>query len=158
MFYRWIFYASSALEYNSVNINRILSKNSWRRSFWIIFVSFSSLPFLINKFYFWYSLVFIATRTTTTFLAAASIQRNARFPFTVLRTIPSEGWNGEIQRFFNQIKSESTALSGMEFFFLTKRLLFGLLGALITFELVLLQFNSSDVDWESLVNCDNFKV
>lgn len=73
--------------------------------------------------------------------------------FKVFRSIPSEGWNEELQRFFNQLRTETNSLSGLDFFFVTKGLLLAITGALITYELVLLQFHASDIDWENLVNC-----
>lgn len=84
---------------------------------------------------------------------ASKIQENARWPLQAFRSIPSEGWNEELQRFFEQIKTSSNALSGLEFFCLTKRLLFGLFGALVTYEIVLLQFKPEDFDWKHFVDC-----
>ena len=119
----------------------------------------SSRPVFINKLYFWYSLTFIACRTITLVLFASKIQENARYPIQIFRTIPTEGWNEELQRFFDQIKTTSNALSGLEFFLLTRKLLFGLIGTLITYELVLLQFKSEDTGWDFLENCEEpFKL
>lgn len=114
----------------------------------------SSHPFFINELYFWFSLVFLTGKTVTLILIASNIQSKARFPIEVFRSIPSEGWNEELQRFFYQIKSTSNALSALDFFFLTRKLLFSLLGALVTYELVLLQFKSEKIDWESLAKCN----
>jgi gustatory receptor len=98
-------------------------------------------------------------RAATTILMSSNIQRAARYPLEIFRTIPSEGWNEELERFFNQIKSHTNALSGLGFFSLTRKLQFGLGGALLTYELVLLQFNGSSVDWSQLVDCDEaFKM
>lgn len=108
----------------------------------------------MNKVYFWYSLLFIASRTSATNLIASRIQISSKAPFAVFRTIPSEGWNEELQRFFNELKAETNALSGLGFFIVTRMLLLASAAAIITYLLVLLQFNSSDVDWEHLVNCE----
>jgi gustatory receptor len=107
----------------------------------------------MNKLYFWYSLIFLGARTTATILIGSTVQHNARRPFEVFRTIPSEGWNEELQRFFNQIKTETNAITGFEFFFVTKKLLFAMVGALLIYELVLLQFSTDDIDWDHLVDC-----
>jgi gustatory receptor len=72
----------------------------------------------------------------------------------VFRTIPSEGFCEELQRFFNQIREEPNALSAMDFFFVTKKMFLALIGSLMTYELVLLQFDGSAVDWDHLVDCE----
>lgn len=90
---------------------------------------------------------------------ASQIQREARYPLEVFRTLPTQGWSEELQRFFDQIKSGANALSGMDFFIVTRKLLFAMAGTLITYELVLLQFNSTEIDKEHLVNCNKtFKL
>lgn len=114
---------------------------------------FSSLPFFINKLYFWYSLVFLAARSTATILIASAVQLEARRPLELFRTIPSEGWNEELQRFFNHIKTETTALSGLDLFTMTRKLMLTLIGSLLVYEIVLLQFSSEDIDWDNLVDC-----
>lgn len=88
-----------------------------------------------------------------TCLIGSYVQDNARYPFEILRSVPSENWSEELQRFFNQLK-DLNAISAMDFFFLCKKMLIGLTGALITYELVLLQFNSEEVDWDRLVDCN----
>lgn len=78
---------------------------------------------------------------------------NSRRPLEVFRTIPTEGWNEELQRFFHQIKTETYALSGMDFYFVTKSMLLKVIGALLTYEVVLLQFSSVAVNWTDSVDC-----
>lgn len=85
---------------------------------------------------------------------ASKIERNARKPLDIIRTIPSEGWNQELERLFYQIRIESYTLSGMHFFHINKRLLSGLAGALITYELVLLQFHKKDEIEDSVIDCE----
>jgi gustatory receptor len=96
------------------------------------------------------------TRGSATILIANTIHSSSRRPFEVFRTIPSEGWNEEIQRLFNQIKTETYALSGLNLYFVTKNMLLVMAGALVTYELVLLQFNGKVVDLETFIDCDNF--
>lgn len=115
---------------------------------------YSSLPFFMNKLYFYYSMIFIASRASATVLIASRIQSSSKYPLEVFRTLPTEGWNEELQRFLEQIKNQESALSAMGFFLVNKKLLFAASGALITYELVLLQFNGSEVDWDKLVDCN----
>lgn len=114
---------------------------------------FSSLPFFINKFYFWYSLIFLAARSAATIMIASAVQLEARRSLEIFRSIPSEGWNDELQRFFSQIKTQTTALSGLELFSVTRKLLLTMIGYLLVFEIVLLQFRTKDIDWDTLVDC-----
>jgi gustatory receptor len=87
------------------------------------------------------------------FLLASSIFEKSRKPLRIIRSVPNEGWCQEIERFADQIKIEVNALSGMNFFYLTRKVLFGLGGTILTYELVLLQFNNKEAEIDALVNC-----
>jgi gustatory receptor len=116
--------------------------------------NFSSLPFLISKIYFWFSFLFLVARTSVTILVGAQVYESARRPYKVLRAVPSEMWSEELQRFFDQIKLETNALSGKNFFFVQRRLLFSMACALLTYELVLLQFSDDgDGNVHDAINC-----
>lgn len=114
----------------------------------------SPLPFVLSKIYFWVSLLFLIARTSATILFGAQVYESARRPLEVIRSVPSEMWCEELQRFFEQIKLETNALSGRNFFYIKRNLLFSMAGALITYELVLLQFEKSEVTW---IDCTNDK-
>jgi gustatory receptor len=91
---------------------------------------------------------------------AASIHDASNFPLEVLKAVPYEGWCVEIQRFIDQIRSQTMAFSGYKFFYLTRQtilavseqnFLYGfesdasviqMLTTIVTYELVLLQFDS----------------
>ncbi|CAO1403359.1 unnamed protein product [Diamesa serratosioi] len=98
-------------------------------------------PFPINTFYFFYSLIFLIGRSSTLFLMAASINDESKRPIKVLRTIPPEGWHSETERFCHQVQTEKIALSGRKFFHLTRNIIISIAGTIITYELVLLQFD-----------------
>jgi hypothetical protein len=117
---------------------------------------FSSLPLLSSKIYFWYSLLFLVFRAGATILIANTVHSNSRGPLKVFRAVPSESWNEELQRFFNQMKAETFAMSGLEFYFVTKKMLLAVIGALLTYEFVLLQFHGEKVDLENFINCEEF--
>ncbi|XP_070498772.1 gustatory receptor for sugar taste 64a-like [Chironomus tepperi] len=103
------------------------------------------LPFLANKIYFWYSTVFLICRTSAMFLTSASINDESIKPLSVFRSIPSEGWTQEVQRFCNQIQNNGVALSGKHFFFLTRSIVISIAGTILTYELVLLQFDGEKI-------------
>lgn len=107
----------------------------------------------MSKIYFWYSLLFLIARTSATILFGAQVYENARRPLEVIRSVPSEMWCEEVQRFFEQIKIETNALSGRNFFIIRRNLLFSIAGALVTYELVLLQFEKAEFTWEDLIDC-----
>ena len=107
---------------------------------------FRTLPYIINKVYFWYSFIFLIFRTTATFMYASFIVENSRKPLRIFRTIPTEGWSEELQRFSNQIKSDCGGISGNKLFYVSRHMMFRFAGALIMYELVLFQFEEAEVN------------
>ena len=99
------------------------------------------------------------------FLFASKIHDESRGPLKVLRSIPSMGWYTEVQktttllllvqlknnnliyfqteRFCQQIHNEKVALTGRKFFYLTRTLLISIFSCVVTYELVLLQFDGN---------------
>jgi gustatory receptor len=114
------------------------------------------VPFVISKIYFWFSFLFLVARTSVTILFEAQVYESARRPYKVLRTVSAELWCEELQRFFDQIKLETNALSGKNFFFIQRRLLFSMACALLTYELVLLQFDDGDPNVQDKIDCHFF--
>lgn len=102
-------------------------------------------PFAVNVFYFWYSLIFLIARTSTLFFIASSIHDESKLPLKVLRTIPNEGWFNETQRFSQQVQNDCVALSGKKFFFITRGIIITIAGTIVTYELVLLQFDADKI-------------
>jgi gustatory receptor len=98
-------------------------------------------------------MLFLMARMSATFVFSSLINENARGPLEVFRSIPSEGWGEELQRFFDQIKNETNCFGGKRLFYITRTVLFKLTGILITYELVLLQFDVADDDLNHLVDC-----
>jgi gustatory receptor len=73
---------------------------------------------------------------------AARIHDESNYPLDVLKSVPYEGWCIEVQRWIDQIRSQTMALSGYKFFYLTRKSILAMLATIITYELVLLQFDS----------------
>ncbi|XP_063709343.1 gustatory receptor for sugar taste 64a-like [Culicoides brevitarsis] len=101
------------------------------------------LPYMINSIYFWFSLFFLIFRTCAVFLSAAEINEQAEGPLEIIRHLPNSVWNVDIERLADQIRTQTIALSGMKFFFMTRRLLFGMIGTIITYEIVMMQNDQS---------------
>ncbi|XP_018783856.1 PREDICTED: gustatory receptor for sugar taste 64a [Bactrocera latifrons] len=102
---------------------------------------FNKLRWPINYVYFWFSLLFLIGRTAFVFLTAASINDEAKDALGVLRRVSAKTWCVEVERLIFQMATTTVALSGKKFYFLTRRLLFGMAGTIVTYELVLLQFD-----------------
>lgn len=80
-------------------------------------------------------------RTFAVSFLAAQVDDASRKPIAILRTIPSHTWNEETKRFLGDILSKRVALSGMEFFYVTRQFILSVTGTIITYELFLMQFN-----------------
>ncbi|XP_063705920.1 gustatory receptor for sugar taste 64a-like [Culicoides brevitarsis] len=112
----------------------------------------TKLPYTINYVYYWASLTFLILRTAAVFLFAAEVNEQAVKPLELLRRLPNSMWNVDVERLADQIRCETIALSGMRFYFLTRRLLFGMMGTIITYEIVLMQFGQQKAN-EYKINC-----
>lgn len=69
------------------------------------------------------------------FFIASTINDESGKPLKVLRTIPTNGWFPETQRLSQQIQSESIAMSGKKFFYITRGIIISIAGTVITYEL-----------------------
>ncbi|XP_058448775.1 gustatory receptor for sugar taste 64a-like [Malaya genurostris] len=92
---------------------------------------------LINH---WYALVYLVLKMTLVLYSAAMINETSRAPLNICTKVPNAGWCLELDRFINQLRTEQVALSGMGFFYLTKRTMLGMAGTVVTYELVMLKF------------------
>lgn len=81
------------------------------------------MPSFMNKLYFWFSLAFLITRTVAVSLFASYIHDESKKPIHVLRAIPRYSWCKEAFRFSEEVVNETVALSGLKFFFLTRKLI-----------------------------------
>ncbi|EDW73451.1 uncharacterized protein Dwil_GK17552 [Drosophila willistoni] len=102
---------------------------------------FNKLRWPINYVYFWYSLLYLIGRCAFVFLTAAAINDESKSALGILRRVSTRSWCVEVERLIFQMTTQTVALSGKKFYFLTRRLLFGMAGTIVTYELVLLQFD-----------------
>ncbi|XP_034481335.1 gustatory receptor for sugar taste 64a [Drosophila innubila] len=102
---------------------------------------FNKLRWPISYVYFWYSTLYLVGRTACVFLTAATINDESKSALGVLRRVSNRNWCVEVERLIFQMSTQTVALSGKKFYFLTRRLLFGMAGTIVTYELVLLQFD-----------------
>lgn len=73
--------------------------------------------------YFWFSIVFQILRAIAVSLSAAYIHDESKEAINILYTVPSHSWNAETKRFFDEVNSSTIALTGMKFFFLTRKMI-----------------------------------
>ncbi|XP_054732844.1 gustatory receptor for sugar taste 64e-like [Anastrepha obliqua] len=109
-----------------------------------ILKSLQKKPSYSHTAYFWFSLGFLLMRTLMLSLYSAEIHDESRRPLIVFRGVPSEFWCPELKRFSEEVTTDLVALSGMKFFHLTRGLVLSVAGSIVTYELVLLQFNKED--------------
>ncbi|RVE52034.1 hypothetical protein evm_003312 [Chilo suppressalis] len=91
--------------------------------------------------YFIFSSVFLLCRFLAVSLNAANIHSASLAIAPSLYNLPSTVYCTEIQRFIEQVHGSTVALSGLQFFYVTKSLILTVAGTIVTYELVLLQFN-----------------
>ncbi|EDV97438.1 GH14695 [Drosophila grimshawi] len=106
-----------------------------------LMIIFNKLRWPINYVYHWYSMLFLVSRTACVFLTAATINDESKSALAVLRRVSGNNWCIEVERLIFQMFTQTVALSGKKFYFLTRRLLLGMAGIIVTYELVLLQFD-----------------
>lgn len=129
------------------------------------------LPTAFRVVYFWYSLALVISRTIAVSLSLASINDESKKSINILRAVPSQSWNIETERFLNDVNNDDIALSGMKFFFITRKLLltvslidnlvnlhkwptfllFEVAGTIVTYELVLMQLN---LNYKEISSCE----
>lgn len=80
------------------------------------------MPSFAQAAYFYFSFFFLIGRTLAVSLYSASINDESRKPLRILRCVPKESWCTEVKRFSEDISSDLVALSGMKFFYLTRKL------------------------------------
>ncbi|XP_075990684.1 gustatory receptor 5a for trehalose-like [Anticarsia gemmatalis] len=92
--------------------------------------------------YFIFSLVYLLSRSVAVSLIASQVNTASAVPAPVLYDVPSPVYCVEVQRFLDQVNGDRVALSGLQFFLVTRGLLLTVAGTIVTYELVMFQFNS----------------
>ncbi|XP_017860802.1 PREDICTED: gustatory receptor for sugar taste 61a [Drosophila arizonae] len=105
---------------------------------------FTKLHYPINYAYYWYSLLYLLSRTCAVFICASKINEASLLPLRALSMVPSDHWTEEVQRFSHQLGSQYIGLSGLGLFHLTRRSLFGMMTTLVYYEFMLLQLDAKN--------------
>ncbi|XP_063835387.1 gustatory receptor for sugar taste 64f-like [Ostrinia nubilalis] len=92
--------------------------------------------------YFLFSLVYLISRSIAVSLIASQVNAASMVPAPVLYEVPSPVYCVEVQRFLDQVNGDNVALSGLQFFSVTRGLLLSVAGTIVTYELVMVQFTT----------------
>ncbi|XP_020278415.1 gustatory receptor for sugar taste 64e-like isoform X2 [Pseudomyrmex gracilis] len=115
--------------------------------------SFNPIRGIVRKIYFCFSFGFLLARTTAVSLYAASVHDESRLPAPILYSVTGSSYSNEVSRFLTQVTTDNISLTGMKFFSVTRGLVLTVAGTIVTYELVLVQFNSvQQVDQSNLTN------
>ncbi|XP_023290777.1 gustatory receptor 5a for trehalose [Orussus abietinus] len=105
-------------------------------------VNYKPMRDAIHTIYFCFSFGFLLARTAAMSLFAAAVHDESLLPAPVLYGVSSSSYSSEVLRFLLQVTTDNIALSGMKFFSITRSLVLTVAGTIVTYELVLVQFNA----------------
>ncbi|KAL0121255.1 hypothetical protein PUN28_008729 [Cardiocondyla obscurior] len=98
---------------------------------------------IINDIYFFGSFLFLIVRTIAVTLLTARIHDQSKVVLPLLYTCSSSTYNVETERLIYLLTTDEIMLTGMRFFAITRNFMLAVAGAILTYEVVLLQFNVS---------------
>nr|ALV87610.1 gustatory receptor 1 [Drosicha corpulenta] len=99
-----------------------------------------------HAIYFVYSFSYLVLRMTAVSLYAAAIYEQSKATKSVLFSVPSDNYCIEVSRMILQIASDELLLTGCRFFSVTRTLILTVAGTIVTYEIVLVQFNAVNAD------------
>lgn len=80
---------------------------------------------IVDLAQYWGSFLFVVTRIMKSMFCEAEINDAAGDILMSLHEFPASQWNVELRRLHQALSTETVALSGNRFFYITKRLIFG---------------------------------
>ncbi|XP_063917907.1 gustatory receptor for sugar taste 64e-like isoform X2 [Zophobas morio] len=99
----------------------------------------------VQILYYTYSFSFLILRVVMVSLYGAWIIDESKGPANILHCVPSATYNLEIRRLLLQISFNDVGITGNRMFKVTRGLLLNVAGAIVTYELVIIQFNDTKV-------------
>nr|XP_016936634.1 gustatory receptor 5a for trehalose [Drosophila suzukii] len=110
--------------------------------------SINTMPSSAHAVYFYFSLMFLLSRSAAVLLFVSAINDQARVPLRLMRLVPIEGYHPEVFRFAGELACDQVALTGLKFFNVTRKLFLAMAGTVATYELVLIQFHEDKKSWD----------
>ncbi|XP_071644434.1 gustatory receptor for sugar taste 64a [Temnothorax longispinosus] len=98
---------------------------------------------ILSDIYFFGSFMFLIGRTVVVTLLAARIYDQSKVILPLLYTCSASTYNVETERLIYLLTTDDIMLTGMRFFSITRNFMLAVAGAIVTYEVVLLQFNVS---------------
>nr|QHN69203.1 gustatory receptor 5 [Sirex noctilio] len=119
--------------------------------------SFKYIPMrdMVQTVYFCFSFGFLLARTAAVSLYAASVHDESLLPAPILYSVSGSSYSMEVVRFLTQVTTDNIGLTGMKFFSITRSLVLTVAGTIVTYELVLVQFNAVQQVDSSSINITN---
>ncbi|CRK99527.1 CLUMA_CG012846, isoform A [Clunio marinus] len=114
---------------------------------------FKSESTFVDGLHLWLSLIFLIGRTLAVCWFASQINDESMKPLHILRSVQSDYFDITMKRFSEHLATYSVALSGMNFFQLTRKLILSISGTVVTYELVLVQFNEAEQEISDNNSC-----
>ncbi|XP_048482087.1 gustatory receptor for sugar taste 64f [Plutella xylostella] len=100
---------------------------------------------LEHNMYFAFSFTFLFVKALLVSFLGARIHSNSLVPLSMLFEVSSSNYDIEVQRFIDQVKHSHVAISGLDFFHVTRQMILTLVATIVTYELVLLQLNIDSI-------------
>ncbi|XP_046684093.1 gustatory receptor for sugar taste 64f-like [Homalodisca vitripennis] len=111
-----------------------------------LYHSLRPLPTTASKIYFALSFGFLIMRTAGVCISAANIHDEAAACKYALFAVPPQEYCDDVERFIFQVCNDHVAISGFNFFIITRRTLLTIIGLAITYEVVMFQVNTMAED------------
>lgn len=96
--------------------------------FHLVAIQIRPMASIPHAVYFWFSLIFLISRTLALSLYSSKVYDESQKSLNVLRAVPN--WCIEVRRFVEQVVNDTIALTGMRFFYLTRKLILSVAGVL----------------------------
>ncbi|XP_047106494.1 gustatory receptor 5a for trehalose-like [Schistocerca piceifrons] len=103
---------------------------------------FSLNPSMLEMVYRCWSFAYLVARTCAVSLSAARVYEKSHEPKRLLFLVHPKSYGVEVQRLLDQINSDEIALTGFNFFSITRTFMLTVAGTIVTYEIVLVQFNN----------------
>ncbi|CAI6360927.1 unnamed protein product [Macrosiphum euphorbiae] len=94
--------------------------------------------------FYMYSFMFLVFRTTAVVMQASAINDESKKIVPEIFMCPTHSYSIETQRFLQEVTSDYVALTGLKMFSITRNFLLGVAGAVLTYEIVLIQLQNTN--------------